>query len=295
MENIDLNLENYSYNDILNLFHLDKNYNRDDLKKAKKIVGKVHPDKSNLDPKYFNLFLKAYNRLVKVYNFRKKRKQDIYNAEYDKNTDDITKESDKILLKKIMKKKKGDFNKWFNEMFEKANGENKSLNQGYGEWFSSNEDMNEEKANSMNEFGRIFNKKKEDQRALILHRGIEDVEYGSGGYSINSNKQPQSYGSGIFSKLQYEDLKTAHVETVVPVTSEDYENRPKYDTFEDLKRERDKKIEIVSMQESREMLQRKYERDNEMASMTAYNLIKQDEAAERSNQEWWRNLRQLGN
>tara|TARA_Y100000741_G_scaffold359774_1_gene340960 strand:+ start:263 stop:1150 length:888 start_codon:yes stop_codon:yes gene_type:complete len=295
MENIDLNLENYSYNDILNLFHLDKNFNREDLKKAKKIVGKVHPDKSKLDPKYFNLFLKAYNRLAKVYNFRKKRKQDIYNAEYDKNTDDMTSEADEILLKKIMKKKKGDFNNWFNEMFEKANGKNKSLNQGYGEWFSSNEDMNEESANSTKDFGKIFNRKKENQRALIVHKGIQDIEYGSGGFNINSNKQPQSYGSGIFSKLQYEDLKTAHVETVVPVTSEDYDNRPKYNSFEDLKRERDEKIDVVSVQESREMLQRKYERDNDMASMTAYNLIKQDEEAERSNQEWWRNLRQLGN
>ena len=99
-------------------------------------------------------------------------------------------------------------------------------------------------------------------------------------YSINSNTQPKSYGSGIFSKLQYEDLKTAHVETVVPVTEEDYENRPRYDTFEDLKKEREKKIEIVSMQESREMLQRKYERENEMGAMTAYNLSKQDEEAE---------------
>ena len=295
MENIDLNIENYRYQDILNLFHLDKNYGRKELKEAKKIVAKVHPDKSKLDQEYFELFLKAYNRLVKVYNFRKKRKQNVYNAEYDKNTDDMTSEADKILLKKISKKKPEDFNNWFNEMFEKANGKNHTLNQGYGEWFSSNEDMNEEKAGSMNEFGRIFKKKKENQRALILHRGIEDVQYSDNGYSINSNTQPKSYGSGIFSKLQYEDLKTAHVETVVPVTEEDYENRPRYDTFEDLKKEREKKIEIVSMQESREMLQRKYDRDNEIASMTAYNLIKQDEAAERSNREWWRNLRQLGN
>lgn len=295
METLDLNIENYGYDDILNLFHLDKNFGKEELKKAKKILVKVHPDKSRLDQKYFELFLKAYNRLIKVYNFRKKRKQNLYDAEYDKNTDDVTSESDKMLLKKISKKPSGEFNTWFNKMFERANGKTEILNQGYGEWFSSNEDMNEDEASSMNEFGRIFQKKKESQRALTLHRGIEDVEYTDSGYSLNSNKQPKSYGSGIFSKLQYEDLKTAHVETVVPVTAEDYENRPKFDTFDDLKREREKKIEIISMQESREMLQKKHEEETEMASITAYNLIKQDEEAEKCNKEWWRNLRQLGN
>ena len=37
MENIDLNIENYKYQDILNLFHLDKNYGRKELKEAKKM------------------------------------------------------------------------------------------------------------------------------------------------------------------------------------------------------------------------------------------------------------------
>ena len=49
METLDLNIENYDLNDLLNLFQLDYNFNEQDLKQAKKIVLQTHPDKCELD------------------------------------------------------------------------------------------------------------------------------------------------------------------------------------------------------------------------------------------------------
>ena len=51
-ENLDLNIQNYNLNDLLNLFKLNTNFTEEELKNAKKIVLKTHPDKSNLDKKY---------------------------------------------------------------------------------------------------------------------------------------------------------------------------------------------------------------------------------------------------
>lgn len=63
MENIDLNINNYSFDDILKLFKLTPHYDNSDLIETQKIVSKIQPDISNLDNKYYELFLSAYNIL----------------------------------------------------------------------------------------------------------------------------------------------------------------------------------------------------------------------------------------
>jgi len=51
--NQDLDISHYNLDDILNLFHIPMNFDENNLKMAKSIVLKTHPDKSKLDPKYF--------------------------------------------------------------------------------------------------------------------------------------------------------------------------------------------------------------------------------------------------
>ena len=53
---VDLNLENYTLNDLLKLFNISFNFREKELKEAKKIVLRMHPDKSKLDKKYFLFF-----------------------------------------------------------------------------------------------------------------------------------------------------------------------------------------------------------------------------------------------
>ena len=68
MNNIDLNIDNYSFDDILNLFKIDKNFTDKQLIKCKEKVNKLHPSKSSLDINYYNLFNNAYNLLEENYN-----------------------------------------------------------------------------------------------------------------------------------------------------------------------------------------------------------------------------------
>ena len=56
MNDIDLNIDNYELPDILKLFNISYNFNKEDLKKCKKYVLKTHPDKSNLPKEYFFFF-----------------------------------------------------------------------------------------------------------------------------------------------------------------------------------------------------------------------------------------------
>ena len=54
--NIDLNIDNYTLDDLLNMFELSHSFNKNDLKRAKRIVLKMHPDLSGLPSEYFMIY-----------------------------------------------------------------------------------------------------------------------------------------------------------------------------------------------------------------------------------------------
>jgi len=296
MESIDLNIKNYDLKDLLNLFKLKYNFDKKDLKKAKEMALMTHPDKSKLKKEIFMFFLEAYKRLEEIYKFRVKKKQNMYNTEYSTDMGDVTNEGDKLLLKKLHGKSVREFNKWFNEQFEKTKLKDEENDTGYGDWFSSEiEEMDQPK--SLNDFGKYFNKRKNQQKALIKHAGVNELTIKDGGYNLNRDgTSQQQYSSHIFSKLQYEDLKKAHSETVVPVTREDFENKEKYRNIDELNKIRkNQDVSAISIEKSNTILHDRKLKDEELAAITAYNLLKQSEEAENSNKEWWKYLKQLNN
>ena len=145
--NIDLNIDNYELDDILNLFKIDYDFNHDDLKRVKRYVLQTHPDKSKLSKEYFLFFTKAYKIIYAIYNTREKREK---STTYILNEDDDNKE----LLKKVSKKE--DFNKIFNELFDKLNVKEDN---GYGDWLTSDEDMDYSETSKQDLHRTIENKK----------------------------------------------------------------------------------------------------------------------------------------
>tara|TARA_Y100001970_G_scaffold288725_1_gene416819 strand:+ start:1209 stop:2099 length:891 start_codon:yes stop_codon:yes gene_type:complete len=296
MESIDLNIKNYDLKDLLNLFKLKYNFDKKDLKKAKEMALMTHPDKSKLKKEIFMFFLEAYKRLEEIYKFRVKKKQNMYDTEYSTDMGDVTNEGDKLLLKKLHGKSVREFNKWFNEQFEKTKLKDEENDTGYGDWFSS-EIEETDQPKSLNDFGKYFNKRKNQQKALIKHAGVNELTINDGGYNLNRDgSSQQQYSSHIFSKLQYEDLKKAHSETVVPVTKEDFENKEKYRNIDELNKIRkNQDVSAISIEKSNTILHDRKLKDEELAAITAYNLLKQSEEAEKSNKEWWKYLKQLNN
>ena len=66
MQGVDLEINNYSVEELFGLFHI-QHLDEETMKTAKKIVLKTHPDKSKLDPKYFLFYSQAYRRLFGIY------------------------------------------------------------------------------------------------------------------------------------------------------------------------------------------------------------------------------------
>tara|TARA_A100001015_G_scaffold227393_1_gene256887 strand:- start:3259 stop:4131 length:873 start_codon:yes stop_codon:yes gene_type:complete len=290
MDDFDLDIDNYDLEDILNLFHLNYEFKKENMKKAKVMALKTHPDKSGLSKDIFLFFMKAYKMLEAIYEYRYKKEQCLKNKKYNAEIDN----ENKLLLKKLDGKSAGEFNKWFNEMFEKVRVKDDDLDTGYGAWFKSNEDVDGGKINSITAMEDEFEKRKQKSRALILHEEINDLNVG-GGYDLARGK-PNQYSSNIFSNLQYEDLKKAHTETVVPVTMEDYLEKPKFDNVDSYVRYREQNNpEMVSLEQSKQMLKERNIKHDKINTERAFRLIKRDEEVAKSNKKWWAHLKQLKN
>ena len=72
-QTFEFDLDKYSIQDLYNLFNLEPNTVITDevLRKAKRILIQVHPDKSKLPKEYFMFFNKAYKILENMSIFNK--------------------------------------------------------------------------------------------------------------------------------------------------------------------------------------------------------------------------------
>ena len=293
MSEVDLDIENYELEDILNLFRLQYNFVEADLKRAYRMALKLHPDKSGLDGEYFRFYMKAYKIVENIFNFRNRKKKCAYDVVYNAKETDIS-EDKAVLLHSLNGKSIKEFNKWFNEQFEKAKVNDDENDSGYGKWIKENEVSENNEKVSLSEFGRVFEKKKTECKALVKYNGVQDTE-GGGGYNLVRDKV-ESYSSGLFSKLSYEDFKKAHTETVVPVTREDYEKKEKFSSLEMYKQHRDSQNTAPpSLQQSRQYLAERDKNENVLHARRAFKILKRDEEIEKNNKKWWSNLQRLSN
>jgi curved DNA-binding protein CbpA len=290
MNNLDLDIQNYNLEDILKLFHLNYNFNEVDLKGAYRISLKTHPDKSGLDPDIFRFFQKAYKVLSKIFYFRNKKTNTAHNGTY---TPEPISQNKAELLRSLDGKNVKDFNKWFNEMFEKTRTRDENVDNGYGEWYNNYHDK-EQKSLTLSDFGREFEKEKRNCKAIVVQRDIEEMS-GGGGYSLNRDA-PVEYSSDVFSKLKYEDLKKAHTQTVVPVTREDFEKQQKFKNVDEYRRHRAAQMNSpISLQQSREYIRRREEHGRVSDTHRIYSIIRRDEEIADNNKKWWGHLQRLNN
>jgi hypothetical protein len=71
---LDLDIDNYTLEEILQLFDIPADFGEDDLREAKRKVLKSHPDKSGLDSSYFIFYSKAYKTLFSIWEFKNRTK-----------------------------------------------------------------------------------------------------------------------------------------------------------------------------------------------------------------------------
>lgn len=294
---LDLDIRNYKLQDITKLFNIPLVFNESDLRIAKLAVLQTHPDKSQLPKEYFLFFSSAYKMLYQVYTFRSgknRNNKESYKDIVDEETIDASEDSMKLCVDKVKRLNAAEFNKLFNEHYEKCKIEMEE-DVGYEDWFRSQQDDIDDLTNaSWDQRVSHIDKKKQTLRenlALVPKNDLQSVNiYGGGstcGYALGQGA-PAEHSSGLFSSLQYEDLKKAHTETVIPVTHEDYVNSKKFNNTHDLKVFRDLNLKSFSYDKEEAIQKKNAEAYQEEEDNThrAFMMAKQDEIAQEMNKKF---------
>ena len=281
------------------LFHLPTEFNSKDLKEAKKIVYRVHPDKSNLPKEYFLFFSKAFKMLVKIYEFKRGITLNASIHDEYENIEKYENNEYKALLQQQKEFEKSrtqpkEFNKWFNKLFEEANL-NSSLEKGYGDWLSQ-KDENVMEAKNPQEMKDMIEKKKEQIRSnfLTLHKSFSPINNNT---NVSILGGEEVYSSDLFSKLQFEDLKDAHENSVIPVTHNDFLNREKFNSMEEINRART--IDEVKSQKTfenhKDILDKQKLKNDQDDLSRFYTMLNSDEKQKEKTNEMWKKLKTLKN
>lgn len=167
---------------------------------------------------------------------------------------------------------------------------------GYGDWLKSNEDIDEDKKISYTQMGEEIEKKKQQVRSLVVHKGIDELYSNFNGVSNLTGDSPECYSSDLFSSLQYEDLKKAHVESVIPVTIEDYNNVKKFKNLNEYNNYRNSQNNVpLSEIQAAEYLNNKSKQEEIQTTNRAYKLAKQLEETNKNQSNFWGSIMKIKN
>ena len=291
---LDLDIRNYNLEDITNLFKIPIVFTETDLRTAKLAVLHTHPDKSKLPKEIFLFFTSAYKILYQIFTFRtgkNRNKKESYSELVAEETVAPEEDSMKLCVDKVKQLSSTEFNKLFNEHYEKCKIRMEE-EEGYEDWYRA-DDANENATSLSSWDQRVteIDKQKQALRtnlSLVSKSELQCANICGGGenYYMLGQGAPKEHSSGLFSSLQYEDLKKAHTETVIPVTHEDYVASKKFNNVNELQSLRDVHLKSYNYEEALHKKQTEAALAEEDNTHRAFALAKQDEVAEEMNKKF---------
>jgi len=232
-----LNIKMYSFKEILELFKLSYEFDIEELKRAKMMVLRMHPDKSRLPSNYFLFYKKAFDVVVEYYNEKQKVNVKVPHNEiiYDSETTDKTTYKQVGKTMKEMGTEK--FQEKFNQLFE-ANMV-KKRDDSVNDWFKTNDPLFEfDDVKSSSGLGIAMETIKSKSTALSQYKGVENMTY-NGGNDLYEDESNGYVSCDPFGKLKYDDLRKVHKDqTVFAVSERDFDKVQKYTSMDHLQRER---------------------------------------------------------
>jgi hypothetical protein len=249
-DNLDLDINNYSYKEILGLLNLTVNFNENELKQSRQIVLKLHPDKCNINKEIYLFFSELYNLVLKVWKTTQidTKKIDILEEERNGLRTEEYHDKDKEFIKKFADSK--NFNKKFNELFNQVYNKKDF---GYDEWMKSNEDITTNMTEKQTK-EHFYKMKNNQANEMSLINKIDTIQHNQ--CDSIFDEEISEYSSDIFSKLSFNDLKKAHQNNVIPVNDNTYIQKKKtIKTFQQEQSERALNINPITGNEAEKILE----------------------------------------
>lgn len=288
LSSLDLDLNNYSLPDLFHLFNIDHDtLTEENLKFAKSMVLKMHPDKSHLESKYFLFFSNAYKRLFSIWEFQNKATRN--RTAMQRDHDEFFDEANQQLVKQTFTKNQHFDNTLFNKTFEKFRVEDPQ-SQGHGDWLKSNEGiMDMEHGVTKGNMNEVFERKKQQIQAVSVYTGVSDMFASTFGGSVLD-------GSEDFSTNEYTDLKQAYTETLIPVTEADFHKMPKFNSVNEYKSHREKaNVAPLNKADAERLLYQQEQDRNKQSSALAFKYAQEAEKVKEKQRGFWAEIRHLTN
>lgn len=268
MENHNLNIHMYTLKEVLDLFHLTYSITEEDMKRAKKQVLMLHPDKSRLSSDYFLFYKKAYEIVFQYYENQTKMNKEVPKEEvvYEHFRTGLNKN----VARALNDMTQTEFQTKFNKLFEN-NMVDKTVN-SRNEWFTKEEPIYEtDQPVSSKNMGQVFDIFKEKQTGLTLYKGVQEMMVTGGTSQLYDNEDDSYVSSDPFSKLKYDDLRKVHKDqTMFSVSEKDYDKVQKYKSVDHLNRERGAQLNPMEKAEAERILAAKNQAFKEQIMQKEY-------------------------
>jgi hypothetical protein len=136
-----------------------------------------------------------------------------------------------------------------------------------------------------------FEKQKKQIQSLTTYQGVNEL-FSSFSGSLLGDQSDNFTGSE--GGLSYMDLRQAHVESVIPITQDDYDRMPKYKSLSEYKARRDTAdTSPLSKQEAERMLLQQGQNLEKQSAALAYKYAQQSEKSRQNSQSFFKDLRQI--
>jgi hypothetical protein len=258
-----LHIHMYTLQEILGLFDLTYTITIEDLKRAKKKVLMLHPDKSRLSPDYFLFYKKAFDIILQLYENNNKQNQTINSetVKYKPLENTLNNAAKNKVKTVIGEMDKSEFNHTFNQLFN--DNMVKKPSQTRNDWFSKEEPIYNIDPNvSTKNMGEVLDTIKQQNAELAKYNGIQElyVNSNSGSRLYDENEDEDNEDVYIstdpFSKLKFDDLRKVHKDqTVFAVSERDINKVQQYSSMDHFMRERGKQtLTPLEKQEAEYML-----------------------------------------
>ena len=258
-------MDAYSFDELLDLFDIRSyDFTVEDLKRAKKKVLMLHPDKSRLGPEYFLFYKKALEIIVQFHDQQNRQNQVVNESttKYHATTAAAGSRSVETQVKQsISKMDQQEFQSQFNDLFEK-NQMAERPDPNRNAWFRSEDPA----INNIETLGKnvnpknmsaVFDSMKQQQSGVVRYRGVQEMVLNNGVGQLYDHEngdedgQNQYVCSDPFSKLKFDDLRKVHKDqTVFAVSESDLGKMPKYSSVDEFQRTRDATSELSPLEKA---------------------------------------------
>jgi hypothetical protein len=306
-------MDAYSFDELLDLFDIRSyDFTVEDLKRAKKKVLMLHPDKSRLGPEYFLFYKKALEIIVQFHDQQNRQNQVVNESTTKYHATTATgagsRSVETQVKQSISKMDQREFQSQFNDLFEKNHmAERPDPNRNA--WFTSEDPA----INNIESLGKnvnpknmsaVFDSMKQQQSGVVRYRGVQEMVLNNGvGQLYDGDGDSDGRGdlyvcSDPFSKLKFDDLRKVHKDqTVFAVSETDLGKMPKYSSVDEFQRTRDASSELTPLEkaEAQRILDQQQQILKEQMLKREYSAKIKSQEYEKKNQSVLATFLRLGN